>query len=185
MPETTIGGIRYSMKPLGGRETRAVGIVVTSSVLRGVAVAMGKADLSKLVDNFQKAAAKDDLTAAQQGMRLLTTMSWKDIASTVGGVADGGATVIEQLGPDGMEVLAKAFSSKCSAWLPSPVANAGVYETPLDNQDDHWVGRWPQFLQWLWWGVSVNGFLGDLGALVARSSPPSGTAGGSASGGPT
>lgn len=186
-PTTTIAGIQYSTKLLGGRDARAVGLVVTSAVLRGISVALGKADLSKIIKAFTAPAEAPEGATAETSerrlSRMLESLSWGEIAGALGGIADGGATLLEMLGPDGLERATAAFTAQTTVYLPSPVASAGgqLFATPLANRDDHWVGRWPQYLQWLMWEVQVNGFFPDLAAMAARSRPSNGTAGAQAS----
>ena len=174
-PTTTIAGTKYSTKLLGGREARTVGVLVTSAVLRGLGAAMAKADLSKIL---AKAPALADGEPSQLLASLVATTDWKELASVLGGLADGGATLLEMLGPDGLEILTAHFTAQTTAFLPPDHPGAaGVYPVPLASREDHWQGKWPQFLQWLAWCVRANGFLGDWDALVARSKQATGTAG--------
>ena len=178
MPKATItiGGIRYDQNLLGGRETRAVGLLVTSACLRGIAVAMAKADLSRIVSILKSAEDGDD--AKKLLLTLVDTADWKEIASVLGGVADGGATLLEMIGPDGLEVMTAHFAAQTTVHLPPDHQGAvGTFGVPLSNREDHWQGRWPQYLQWLAWGTRINGFFPDVGALVASSKRANGTAG--------
>jgi hypothetical protein len=178
-PSTVIGGVQYATKLLGGRDARVVGLIVSSAFLRGLSVAVAKADLTKLIKDLP-GLKSDSGETSTEGLtqKLLDTLAWSEIAATLGGVADGAATVLEMVGPDGLETLSNAFTAQTTVWLPSDAPGAaGVFPVALSNRNDHWVGRWPQYLQWLIWEVRVNGFFPDLGELLARSKPSTGTAG--------
>lgn len=173
-PTTEISGTRYAMKLLRGREARTVGLLVTSAALRGIAVAIGKADLSKILKQLPKL---EDATKAS----FLESLSWPEISAAIGGLADGGATLLEMVGPDGLEVITKAFTDQCTVWVPADHAGAvgQVFPVPLSNREDHWVGKWTQYLQWLAWGTRINSFFPELPGLAASPISASGSAGGS------
>lgn len=184
-PSTIISGTKYSMTPLRGREARTVGLLVTSATLRGIAAVVSKTDLSKLLKQLPDLS---NLGEEGKGAQILANLSWPEIAAALGGLADGGATLLEMLGAEGMETLTSVFTSQCTVWAhaPSDPARTGAtYPVPLANQDDHWVGKWPQFIQWLIWGVKVNGFFPELPGLAASPTLANGSAGVSGSAAPT
>jgi hypothetical protein len=185
-PTTEISGTRYAMRLLRGRESRTVGLLVTSAILRGVSVAIAKADLSKLLKQIPDLQTKD-AEGKSSVATLLASLSWSEISGALGGIADGGATVLEMIGPDALEVITKAFTDQCTVWAPADHSGAGgqVFPVPLSNRDDHWVGKWSQYLQWLAWGVRANGFFPELPGLGASPKPANGSAGGSGPPSPT
>lgn len=175
MPTTTIAGTRYDMALLTGRDARAVGLIVTSAALRALAVAMSKADLATIVKQLQ---GPDGQVSGASLKNLVDTLSWPDISKNLAAVGDGFATLLETIDADGLETLSACFTAKTTAYVKSDhPGSTEVYPTPLANRDDYWTGKWTQYLQWLAWGVRINGFLGDWDQLVARSQPATGTAG--------
>jgi len=179
-PTTTIAGTQYTTKLLRGREARTVGLLVTAAALRGIAVAIGKADLSKILKQLPEFKEAPSI-------KILANLSWQEVSSALGGLADGGATLLEMIGPDGIEVISNAFTAQCTVYVPSPVAAAAgqVFPTPLSNDPDYWVGKWPAFLQWLLWQIGANGFFPDWRGLAASPKPATGSAGASAAEAPT
>jgi hypothetical protein len=175
MPTTTIAGTRYDMGLLTGREARTVGLIVTSAALRALAVALAKADLSSLLS---KVKGPDGEISATSLKALIETMAWPEIAKNLGALGEGGAALLETIDASGLEALDRAFTAKTVAFIKSEhPSDTNVYPTPLSNRDDYWTGKWMEYLQWLAWGVRVNGFLGDWTRLGARSPSPTGTAG--------
>ncbi len=178
MPEqtksTTIDGVQYKMKLLGGRDAIAAGVIVSPSVLQAVDDVFSKLDLSGLkpgADIREMIATAFDTAGLEQ-------LQKAHIPAAL-------ARCIQTLGIDGMNVLRDLFAKNTTVFLPSPAdPNGKVFETPLTNRaDDLWVGKFPIFLAWLTWGVWANGFfdVGQLLALLPQEKTPAPSSGPTAS----
>lgn len=169
---TTLAGVRYDMKLLGGREAIAAGVLIAGPALRAVDDLISRLNLSdagsiKDMGQFLKAALES------VGLEQLQKAHLPAVA----------ASIIEALGPDGVAVLSDLFAKNTTVFLPSPAAgDTKLYSTPLENAaDEHWKGRFPLFMSWLTWGVWANGFF-DVTQLASLLPPAKASA---ASPGPT
>jgi len=137
--ETTIAGVKYSMKLLRGENAVRAACVVTGPAFRAI---------DKLL---AKMATGDGVTIESIGMKL----------------PGAAAELFESIGFDGVMYLTRMFAEQTTVYLPSPAkGDMNLYPTPLASVlDTHFVGKWPAHLAWLVWGANVQGFF-DVSSLL-------------------
>jgi len=151
--DRTIGGFKYRMTQMGGISGKDIALI-----------------LLRPFTTLLEGAASGGLAGVTKEKLVMSA------------VTSGSLTkAIALLSKEDLAAVCDAFAAQTTVWVKD---GTKLRDFPLATIfDDHFAGRYSEMLQWLAWGVSLNGFFdGVLRHLSAGEASPSPSPTGSTTG---